>query len=100
MAVSKAEKPPEPPGPPDIQRRIKFNPTQMFGMPLILLIPALGLAGLFDTTQTTVEKEENGYRVSVRYPSRFRHKVGKPLQVTVTNETGGEVLKLEVKLSR
>jgi hypothetical protein len=100
MAVSKATKPPEAPKPPDIKRRIAFNPTQAIGMPFILLIPVLGLAGLLDTTHTIVEKEENGYRVSVRYPVRFRHKVGEPMQITVTNETGGAVPKLEVKLSR
>jgi hypothetical protein len=100
MAVSKATKPPEAPKPPEIKRRIAFNPTQAIGMPLILLIPALGLAGLFDTTQTTVEREENGYRVSVRYPERFRHKNGEPMQITVENNTGTSVPKLEVKLSR
>lgn len=100
MAISKSQQPPEVPKPPEIKRRVRFHPTQLIGMPIIMLLPVLGLFGVFDTAQATATAEQSGINVQVDYPSKFRHKIGEPMRIQVENNSGASVPKLVVKMSR
>ena len=96
----KGQNPPELPPTPEIGRRIRFAPLQAIGVPVLMLIPVLGLLGLFDTSAARVQSESGGYSLDVVYPSRFRHRPLEALRITVRNGTGAEIQKLAVKVSR
>jgi hypothetical protein len=62
----------DPPPPPDYRRRVRLYPSQWIGVPLLLLVPVLALAGVFGETRTTRELRDDVLHYSVEYPTRLR----------------------------
>ncbi|HSJ25359.1 MAG TPA: hypothetical protein VK929_11850 [Longimicrobiales bacterium] len=61
-----------PPPPPDTRRQIRLYPAQWIGVPVLLLLPILALAGAFGETRATASVTHDGVRYDVEYPTRLR----------------------------
>lgn len=94
------ETPPGPPKAPEIPRRPRFYRYQLIGMPIIMLVPLLGIFGLLDSTMATEKASSGDLELSVSYPSRLRFQTFEPLNVRVKNASVAVVRKLQVKLDR
>lgn len=77
----------QPPSAPDIHRRFNLNRWQWLGVMLLLLIPLLALFGLFGESWGTDRDQTAELSVEIRYPTRYRYKMGKSIQLDVTNRT-------------
>ncbi len=82
---------PEPPQPPEIQRKVQFSRTQLIGVPLLMLLPILALFGVFDDSLHTATEQSPGVELMVEYPTRTRYKAPQSLEVSVRN-TSAEAL--------
>ena len=78
---------PEPPPPPDIDRKFQLHRGQWIGIVLLLLIPVLAMFGLFGYTWHTVEGDTDALSVEMRYPGRYRYRVLGSMEMQVTNRT-------------
>lgn len=76
---------PDPPDPPEIRRRLSLYRFQLLGMPFLLAIPLLALAGVFGEGRRTVSDAQGALTVSVRYPSIFRYKMIDAIELHVRN---------------
>ena len=97
--MSGKKKPPEVPKPPEIKRRVSFNPTQAIALPILLIFPVLGIVGLFNTRSVTVRADTGGPGLQVQYPARLRDKTTEPLEVVATNQ-GPSTGDLEIRIDR
>lgn len=84
-----------PPTPPRLPRRVRLGPVEAFGLPMLILLPALALAGLLGPTDTqrsaTAMLGPAQLVLRVRHPSRLRCLRGGALQIEVAN-TGTQAL--------
>lgn len=85
----------EPPQPPQIRRSITLEKYQLIGVPLLVLLPALALWGVFGVTSASARASATGLEIEVTYPERFRYRMHRELEVTVRN-TGGKPLPVVV----
>jgi len=90
----------EPPKAPDIPRQWKFYNYQYIAIPLLLLIPLLALLGVLGETSATVEAENEGLIVRVIYPDRAHYEAYNHIEVTVRNESGGDISGAFVEFER
>lgn len=90
----------KPPQAPKIERKIQFHRLQMVGIPLILLIPILAIAGVFGETSHVVRASSPQLFVAVEYPTRFRYKMIDPIQVAVQNSSAQPLATVEVNFER
>jgi hypothetical protein len=100
LAVKKTGEPPKLPQPPQITRKIAFGPTQAIALPIILLLPLLGLLGFFQTTLSTAENEQAGVLLRVQYPTRLRFRTNEPMEISALNKRSDTVKKLRIEVRR
>ncbi len=78
-----------PPTPPRLPRRVRLGPLEAFGLPVLILLPALALAGLLGPTDAprsaTATLGHAHLVLRVRHPSRLRCLRGGALQIEVAN---------------
>jgi hypothetical protein len=65
---------PDPPEAPDIRRTVRIPPEQWAGLVLLIVIVALGAAGLFERKDTTVRFSQHDVDVQVTYPIRAHYR--------------------------
>lgn len=87
-AEQESDRPPEPP---PFDRRIELDWPQKIGVPMLALIPLLAMAGVFGERWASQERENTQIAATVRYPTRLRAKLTRPMTVTVENR-GATVL--------
>lgn len=83
------------PQPPQITRGLSFEKYQLIGVPLLVLLPALALWGVFGVSWATTKAAAEGLDAEVTYPERIRYRMHRELEVTVRN-TGGKPLPVVV----
>jgi hypothetical protein len=76
---------PDPPGPPEIRRRLSLYRFQLLGLPFLLVIPLLALFGVFGERWTAVNAESGALELSVRYPAVFRYMMIDAVELHVRN---------------
>jgi hypothetical protein len=99
-AIEKKQEPPSLPEPPAISRSVKLMPLQRFGMPLILALPLIAAFGVFQSTTAIKHAEASGLSLYVDHPAILRFRPAKPLEITLVNQTGGDIPAAKVKLNR
>lgn len=97
--VETSAKPPKLPEPRPIRRRVKLYRYQVWGMGLLLVLPALALAGLFQSESTQISKKGE-VSLNVSYHRILRDRTDKPLLIRAINDTGKEIEKLTLSLNR
>jgi hypothetical protein len=91
---------PEPPQPPEMERRIQLYPFQWIGIPLLFLLPVLALFGVFGAQSNTVQRASDLLAMQVEYPTRYRYKMIEPMAVNVSNLSGQTPVTITVDFSR
>lgn len=76
---------PQPPEPPEIERRLLLTRLQMVGLPVIVLIPVLALAGVFGLSQGERSEASGALEITVQYPNRTRLRTTAALVIEVGN---------------
>jgi hypothetical protein len=76
---------PDPPGPPEIRRRLALYRFQLIGLPFLLAIPLLALLGVFGERWQNVSGEGGALEASARYPAVFRYKMIDAIELHVRN---------------
>ena len=74
-----------PPEPPPFQRKLVIHRDQLIGIPLLMLLPLLGLFGFFGQTFTTERVANAELSMQVEYTTRSRYQTFHDMRVTVTN---------------
>jgi hypothetical protein len=75
----------EPPGAPEVRRRVRLYPGQWIGIPILILIPLLAALGVFGERRETVEVTGAAIRLEVDYPTRLRNGQRSDIEVRVWN---------------
>jgi hypothetical protein len=83
--VSSQRSIPQPPHPPEGERRVKWRIQQLIGIPIIALIPMLALAGVFTLALDHASASNAQLEMRVQYPSRSRYKMAQTLNVRLRN---------------
>lgn len=78
---------PEPLHVPERPRRPRLHRYQWIGLPLLFLVPALALAGVFGETQARAEATAAGLALAVDHPTRLRYGQAGTAEITVENRT-------------
>jgi hypothetical protein len=81
------EQVPQPPQPPKFERKLKFYPYQLIGIPLLFLIPILALLGLFGETSTSIQSADSGIEINVHYPNRIHFQGLDGTEIAIRNTT-------------
>lgn len=89
---------PQPPKPPELERKMLFYPYQLIAIPLLLLIPVLALFGVFGETMATAAASQNGIELEVDYPTRMLYHSDQTIEVQVRNTTGSALPLVTVTL--
>lgn len=77
----------QPPQPPSFRRKLELHREQLIGIPLLMVLPILGMLGVFGETFTQDHAENAQLALEIDYPARERYKMIGNLNVTVTNLT-------------
>lgn len=85
-----------PPKSPEVRRRFVLKGAQL-GMPLLLLVPVLALAGVFDA-RGEWQASSPGLSVSANGPSRTRATLDESLDIRVRNTSDGRFEDVRVRL--
>jgi hypothetical protein len=91
---------PEPPRPPEIERRIQLSRVQQIGIPLLLLFPILALFGVFGNTLGTATNTSGPIELTVEYPNRTRYQARQAIEIAVRNTTDQALTGVTVNLDR
>lgn len=91
---------PEPPSPPEFDRKIRFYPYQWIGIPLLLLIPILALFGVFGETMSISSASQSGIDLEIEYPSRTLYQSEHKIVVRVRNTSGNPLPPIIVSLEK
>jgi hypothetical protein len=75
----------EPPGVPEVRRRVRLYPGQWIGIPILILIPLLAALGVFGERRETVVWTGAAVRLEVDYPTRLRNGQRSDIEVRVRN---------------
>jgi hypothetical protein len=100
FALGEEKKDPQPPQPPQLDRKFQLHPYQYIAIPLLFLMPVLALLGVFGETVTTKTGSNEDLTVRVEYTSRIRYKMLAPLTVYITNRTDTPLETLTVRFDR
>jgi hypothetical protein len=99
--MSKASKGiPEPPQPPEYERKLKFYPYQLIGIPLLFLIPILALFGVFGETSTVIQSEANGIELEIHYANRVLFQGLDGTEIHVRNATETVIPALTISIEK
>ena len=90
----------DPPQPPPFQRKLQFHRVQLIGVPLLMILPILGLFGLFGETFSTVQAENEQLAMQVEYATRYRYKMINDMLVTITNLSDQSPVTVTVEFGR
>lgn len=85
--MSKKEDIPQPPQPPDVEKRLYLKPLQWIGIPLMMLLPILAVVGVFGYSSDQQQAASDELLVNVEYVTRFRYKMIGQVTVKVENLT-------------
>jgi hypothetical protein len=88
------------PQPPEIERRALLTRLQAVGLPILVLVPLLALAGVFGLSRGHRSVQGNGLTIDVEYPSRARVRASDSLAVSVRNELDRPVDGVVVRIDR
>lgn len=91
---------PLPPQPPEIERKLQFHRLQKVGIPLILLIPILALAGVFGEVAHSDNAASSQLALEVEYPPRSRYTMVDSIRVTVHNASAQPLTAVQVNFAR
>jgi hypothetical protein len=83
-----------PPGAP----RFVLTRKQWVGLPVLALIPALALAGVFGERTASVSATTRSLGVTVTYPARLRYRQTAHLEIAVTNRAARALDSVHVSL--
>lgn len=83
-----SEEVPRPPRAPEIERSFRLHAWQWVAIPLIMLVPALALLGVFGESWDTTGAATADLEVELRFPSRFRYKQLNEMHAFVRNVSG------------
>lgn len=85
VIMATQHRPPEPPEPPPMERRVDAGPVQWIGFPLLLVLPVLALFGVFGDRQGRATVRSAEIEMSVDWPARTRHERTNDIGVRVRN---------------
>ncbi len=86
------------PSAPEIDRRVSVPLFRGIGMGLILLVPALALAGVFGESWDTAAARGPNVSVRMEFPSRYRYKMLNSLTLAVENTSARTIDTVTVRL--
>lgn len=98
--MSSDKKIPQPPQPPDVERKLQFYPWQIAGIFLIALVPILALFNVFGETFETTSAASAELEVSVSYPSRYTYRMTNPVQISIHNISSQAIPTVTVRIDR
>lgn len=75
-----------PPAPPRIPHRIRLSRLQWAGVPLLALVPALAVAGVFDDRSVVVEREVGALSVRAELPQGVRQNRSGIVEIELAND--------------
>jgi len=76
-----------PPEPPPGTARLRLTRLQLFGLPVLFLVPILALFGLLGEHFTTAHARGAGVALDARYPDRAHYRQPLSMRLHVRNET-------------
>lgn len=86
------------PSAPEIDRRVSVPPFRAIGMGLIMLVPALAIAGVFGESWDTAAAGGPNISVRMEFPSRYRYKMLNSLTLAVENTSARTIDTVTVSL--
>ena len=86
------------PSAPDIGRRVSVPLFRGIGMGLILLVPALAIAGVFGESWDTAAARGPNVSVQMEFPSRYRYKMLNSITLAVANTSNRKIDTVTVSL--
>ena len=89
----------QPPQPPEVERRLQFDRTQLIGVPIIMLVAVLGFSGLFGPAFDTESAAGSQLELLVEHPTRVHYKTNTPLEITVRNVSAQDMTTVTVSIS-
>src|SRR5690606_36536215 len=89
---------PDPPGAPEIPRRLSIYRFQLIGLPFIIAVPVLALFGVFGERSQTRHAEQGALTASVHYPSVFRYRMIDAIDLRIGNRGSAPIDTLTVAL--
>lgn len=89
---------PDPPGPPEIRRKLSLYRFQLIGLPFLVAIPVLALFGVFGERWSTVHDANGALETSVHYPTAFRYKMIDAIDLHVRNRGAAPIDTITVSL--
>ena len=92
----KNKQPAEPPELPPLRRRLKFNPWQILGLSVLVLIPVLALFKLFGQGEASASGHSSALQLTVEYPPRLRHGTAEVVVTEVRNNSAAAMDTLTV----
>jgi hypothetical protein len=81
----------EPPGLPDVPRRVRLYRAQWIGIPVLILIPVLAALGVFGETRAQAEAAVGPIHMQVDYPVRLRDGQRSAIDVRLENRSAAVV---------
>lgn len=91
---------PRPPEPPLQDKRWLFYRHQLVGIPLLMLIVAAAVVGIFGTARSLVSVSSETVEMTVSHVSRFRYKMIGPVEITVENTSTETLVGVTVRIER
>jgi hypothetical protein len=86
------------PSAPEIERRVRVPLFRGIGMVLILLVPALAIAGVFGESRDTAAARGPNVSVRMEFPSRYRYRMLNTLTLAVENTSERKIDTVTVRL--
>ena len=91
---------PTPPEPPDVPRKLNLSAIQIAAAVLLLIFPALSIAGAFGESISRADASGAGVRLTAEYPTRLRFLLDSDMHVTVENTSQQTLSGLTVHFER
>ena len=86
------------PSAPEIERRTRIPLFRGIGMGLIMLVPALAIAGVFGESWDTAAARGPNISVRMEFPSRYRYKMLNSLTLAIENTSERKIDTVTVTL--
>jgi hypothetical protein len=91
---------PKPPEPPATERRIHLPWYEWVGVGFLLLLPVLGLFGVFGLSTATTESSSSQLHLQIEYPDRLRYLRYGHMIIEVTNLSSTTLPTVTVQIDR
>jgi len=86
--------------PPQVTRRLHFRRLQWFGVPLLAILPAMALSGLFEPQVSQQQVQRGGLRMLVQYPTRLLIRERATVEIQIDNQSSRTADGIHVVLPR